>query len=53
MESYDGRRIKKDLEYPCPSRNWWIVEAVVWSEPVMSYVGFQLGPQSLSLGRVG
>ena len=33
MESYDGRRIKKDLKYPCPSRNWWIVEAVVWSEP--------------------
>ena len=22
VESYDGRHIKKDLKYPCPSRNW-------------------------------
>ena len=35
VESYDGRRIKKDLKYPCPSRSWWIVEATVWSVPVM------------------
>ena len=52
VESYDGRRIKKDVKYPCPSRSWWIVEAIVWSVPVMSFVGFQLGPQSLSSGRV-
>ena len=52
VESYDGRRNKKDVKYPCPSRSWWIVEATVWSVPVMSFVGFQLGPQSLSSGRV-
>ena len=49
VESYDGRCIRKDLKYPCPSRSWWIVEAVVWSVPVMSFVGFQLGFQSLCL----
>ena len=52
VESYDGRRIKKDLKYPRPSRNWWIVEATVWSVPVMSSVGFQQGLQSLCLRAV-
>ena len=49
VESYDGRCIRKDLECPCPSRSWWIVEAVFWSVLVMSFVGFQLGFQSLCL----
>ena len=49
VDSYGGRRIKKDLKYPCPSRSWWIVEAVVWSALAMSFVGFQLGSQSLCL----
>ena len=52
VESYDGRRIKKALKHWCPSRNWWIVEAIVWSVPVMSFVGFQLGPQPLCLRAV-
>ena len=34
VESYDGRRIRKDLKYPCPSRSWWIFEAVVWTGKV-------------------
>ena len=49
VESYAVRRIRKGLKYPCPSRSWWIVEAVVWSLLVMSFVGFQLGPQSFCL----
>ena len=36
-------------EVSVPSRSWWIVEAVVWSALVMSFVGFQLGSQSLCL----
>ena len=43
VESYDGRRIRKDLKYPCSGCSWWIVEAVVWSVLVMSFVGSQLG----------
>ena len=46
MESYDGRRIGKDLKYPYLSRSWWIVEAVVWSVMVMR------SPVPLSLGYV-
>ena len=49
VDQYCERRIRKDLKYPCPSRSWWIVEAVVWSALVMSFVGFQLGSQSLCL----
>ena len=36
VESYDGRRIRKDLKYPCPSRSWWIVEAVAWYAAVIA-----------------
>ena len=49
VESYDGRRIRKNLKYPCPGCSWWIAEAVVWSVLVMSFVGSQLGLQSLCL----
>ena len=32
------------MEYPCSSRSWWTVEAVVWPVLMMRFVGFQLGP---------
>ena len=48
--SYGGRRIRKGLKYPCPSRSWWVVEAVVWSVLVMSFVGSQLGPSPSVFG---
>ena len=57
VESNDGRRIRKDLKYPCPSRSWWSYLVGVGDEfrwfPARSSVPLPSGyvAVSVSLGR--
>ena len=45
VESYARRSTRKGLKYPCPSRSWRLVEAIVWCVYLLYFLSRYMRPE--------